>query len=159
MRVEYVAFDGQRFETKEECLHHESKGGFITGWTTYEDNLTNYENFLEDLNPVPYCLGNSPKEIIDNCTIVYVGNDESLKFARSIDESLEKGFNFWNGFEFVSAEVLIEDYRQAIANMESLIKVLGKEIGIKKEKEVGDVFFQGFCEGLDDYLKSKYNKS
>ena len=131
MRVEYVAFDGERFETKEECLQHESKGGFITGWTTYEDNLTNYENFLEDLNPVFYPLGKSLKSIIDSCTIVYVGNDESLQVARSIDSSLEKGFNFWDGIEYVPAETLIENYRQAMANMESLIKTLEKEIGIE----------------------------
>ena len=131
MRVEYIAFDGERFETKEGCLQHERNGGFLTGWTTYEDNLTDYKSFLEDLNPVLY-RGNSPKDIIDDCTIVYVGNDESLKFARSIDKSLKKGFNFWNGFEFVSAEILIEDYRQAMANMESLIKALGKEIGVEE---------------------------
>ena len=131
MRVEYVAFDGERFETKEECLQHESKVGFLTGWTTYEDNLTNYESFLEDLNPVLY-RGNSPKYIIYNCTIVYVGNDESLEVAKSIDSSLEKGFNFWDGIEYVPAETLLESYRQAMANMESLIKVLGKEIGIEE---------------------------
>lgn len=131
MRVEYVAFDGQRFETKEECLLHESKGGFITGWTTYEDNLTNYESFLEDLNPVPYRLDKNLKSIIDSCTIVYVGNDEGLKVARSIDSSLEKGFNFWDGIEYVSAETLIENYRQAMANVESLIKTLENEMGIE----------------------------
>lgn len=131
MRVEYVAFDGERFKTKEECLQHEGKGCFLMGWTTYEDNLTYYESFLKDLNPVLYHFSNSPKDIINNCTIVYVRNDESLKFARSIDESLGKGLNFWNGFEFVSAEMLIEDYRQAMANMESLIRVLSEEIGVK----------------------------
>ena len=158
MRIEYVAFDGERFETKEECLQYESKGGFLTGWTTREDSLTNYEVFLEDLEPVLYRPG-SPKDIIYDCTIVYVGNDESLKVAKSIDSSLEKGFNFWDGIEYVPAKTLLESYRQAMANMESLIKVLEKEIGVEEQKEVGDVFFQGFCEGLDDYLKSKYSKS
>lgn len=130
MKVEYVAFDGERFETKEECLQHESKGGFIMGWTTYEDNLTYYESLLEDLTPTPYRFHNSPKDIIDNCTIVYVGNKESLELARSIDASLEKGFNFWNGLDFVSAETLIEDYRQAMANIESLVQFLEEEMGI-----------------------------
>lgn len=130
MRVEYVAFDGERFETKEECLQHESKGGFITGWTTYEDNLTDYEAFLEDLNPVLYHPG-SPKDIISDCTIVYVGNDESLEIAKSIDSSLEKGFNFWDGIEYVPAETLLKSYRQAMANMENLIQVLEEKIGVQ----------------------------
>lgn len=130
MRVEYVAFDGERFETKEECLQHESKCGLITGWTTYEQDLTNYNNLLADLNPTLY-RSNSPKDIIDNCTIVYVGNDESLKVARSIDASLEKGFNFWNGAKFVSVEILIKNYRRAMANMENLIQVLEKKIEVQ----------------------------
>lgn len=153
MRIEYVAFDGERFETKEGCLQHERNGGFLTGWTTREDSLTNYEVFLEDLEPVLYRLGNSPKDMIYDCTIVYVGNDESLKVAKSIDSSLEKGFNFWDGIEYVPAETLLESYRQAMANMESLIKVLGKEIGIEEQKEVGNVFFQRVYEGLDDQFK------
>jgi hypothetical protein len=45
---------------------------------------------------------------------------------------LEKGFNFWDGIEYVPAETLLESYRQAMANMESLIKALGKEIGIEE---------------------------
>ena len=96
MRIDYVAFDGQRFGTKEECLQHESEGRFIAGWKTYEDSLTSYESFLGKINPIPYRLGHSPRELIDSCTIVYIENDESLEVARAVDPSLEKGFNFWN---------------------------------------------------------------
>ena len=140
MRTEYIAMDGTRFDDRETCLRYENEQGCIVGWRSYEDDMTNAYNFLHGITlEADRAIYENPlRDIIKNNEIIYIGNVGTLKRAKPYGEELTVGFNLWNGEYYVPAAKVFTEYKQALANLESVLNTLSEDMGLTEVISFGD---------------------
>lgn len=97
MTIQYVAFDGKAFNSKEECLEYEGTAG-IVGWTALPDGLVDPYELNQKLG-LELCVDMTPEEMIDEAQVIWIKDEESLKRVNNYNKDLRVGINLYDGLD------------------------------------------------------------
>ena len=98
MKVQYVAFDGEIFETEYECLEYEKSRAGIVGWLALPDGLVDPYELNQELG-LELCTGMDIDEIVDEAQVLWIRDEEALKRVCNCNKDLRVGINLYDGLD------------------------------------------------------------
>ena len=110
MKVQYIAFDGTRFDTEKECYEYENSSVGIVGWTALPDGLVDPYELNQKLG-LELCVDMELDRMLDEAQVVWIKDEEALRKANNKD--LRVGINLYDGLEGWRT---IEDVRMEFLN-------------------------------------------
>lgn len=97
MKIQYVAFDGKVFDSKEECLEYEGTTG-IVGWMALPDGLVDPYELNQKLG-LELCVSMTPEEILNAAQVIWIKDEEALKRVSNYNTDLRVGINLYDGLD------------------------------------------------------------
>lgn len=161
MKIEYVAFDGTRFDNEQDCKLYEDRN---VNKLIKEKRLAFFgekENSLSAANiGSSYIPLLSPDEDIKalyrNCAAIYIGDKEALDyikthFYQTMDINDYNCFYFWNGSDWFHEDVIKEQCKSTLSSIENF-----DAYWVRKEwKKDQPVNLSKIWNGVDPTLKDE----